>query len=681
MSRKRPHHGNRRRGTHPKAHKSRATIEGTLRVVRPGVAQVDTPEGTFAVARRGVREGMNGDEVQVSLVPMHGRGGERVAYVQCVLRRATTQVVGTYGKADPLGVVSPLDARMVHDFFVLPEDTSVERLGVREGDVVTAHILEYPTRQSAGVATIERRLGSAGELDLHVESVIASYGLAREFLPEALREAQDVRLDVAEALATDALRRDLRGELCLTIDPADARDFDDAVGARRREGGGYEVMVHIADVSHYVPWGSSMDLEARQRTCSVYLVDRVLPMLPERLCNDVCSLRPNEDRLAMTVDMELDRTGRIVGFEAFPSSIRSSARLSYDMADRLLEGEVTASSLPCDGACQEDVATCIRLLDEVAELRRRVRRERGAVDFATVESKVVLDEDGHAVDVRVRKRTRATGLIEEAMLMANECVAKLLADHDVQTAYRVHERPSPEDLTGCVPVLRELDVIGGADAARLSAADPYALQEVLAAAEGTSASVLVNTLLLRAQKRAVYLPHNDGHYALGAKAYCHFTSPIRRYPDVLVHRALKWYLRGKPSDKTHDQAERMLAQLCRTCSDRERVAESADRASQKIKMAELYEGRVGLRYSGVVVGCERFGLFVMLDDTCAEGFLPVRGLGEEWFAYDAEHMSLVGESTGRTWRVGQRVAVEVADVDVARGRIDFVLAVGKATAR
>ena len=643
-------------------------------MVRPGVAQVETPEGTFAVARRGVREGMNGDEVQVSLVPMHGRGGERVAYVQCVLRRATTQVVGTFGKADPLGVVSPLDSRMVHDFFVLPEDKSAQRLGVGEGDVVVATILEYPTRQSAGVATIDRRLGSAGELDLHVESVIASYGLATEFAPAALEEARDVRLDVEEALASDKLRRDLRRELCLTIDPVDARDFDDAVGARRCEDGGYEVMVHIADVSHYLPWSGAMDVEARQRTCSVYLVDRVLPMLPERLCNDVCSLRPEEDRLAMTVCMRLDRMGRVVSFEAYPSAIRSRARLSYDVVDRVLEGEATCRELPCDVTYQGDVATCVELLDEVAKLRGNIRRERGAVDFATVESKVVLDEEGHAVDVRVRRKTRATTLIEEAMLMANECVAKLLADHDVATAYRVHERPSAEDLAGCVPVLREFDVIHGEDAARLVAADPYALQSALAAAEGTGASMLVNTLLLRAQKRAVYLPHNDGHYALGARAYCHFTSPIRRYPDVLVHRALKWYLRGRHTDKSHDESERMLAQLCRTCSDRERVAESADRASQRIKMAELYEGRIGLRYSGVVVGCERFGLFVMLDDTCAEGFLPVRALGEEWFAYDAERMSLVGESTGRVWRVGQRVAVEVADVDVARGRIDFSLA-------
>lgn len=672
MTRKRVHHGSRRRGQHPKAHKAKALVEGTLRVVRPGVAQVETPEGTFAVARRGIREGMNGDEVQVSLVPMHGRGGERVAYVQCVLSRSTTKVVGTYGKADPLGVVSPLDARMAHDFFVLPEDTSAQRLGVEEGDVVVASILEYPTRQSAGVATIDRLLGSTDELDLNVEAIIASFGLATDFSDAALQEAQNVSLDVEKALLDDGMRRDLRNELCFTIDPVDARDYDDAVSATKLKNGNLRLFVHIADVTHYVGWSSSMDTEARQRTCSVYLVDRVIPMLPEHICNDVCSLRAGEDRLAVTACMDLSPSGAVLGFDVYPSAIRSSGRLTYDEVDQLLDGG-QASALSCDGSRAEDVAACLRLLDQIATLRRRVRYGRGAIDFATVESKVVLDEAGHPVDVMVRKRTRATSLVEEAMLLANECVAKLLSEHDVPTAYRVHERPLSEDLAGCVPVLRELDLLEGSDAQRLVLADPFVVQEVLARAEGTGASRLVNTMLLRAQTRAVYQPHNEGHYALGASAYCHFTSPIRRYPDMLVHRALMWLLRGRLPSKEHAEMERMLPQLCRTCSDRERVAESADRASQRVKMAEYYGERIGLRCSGVVVGCESFGLFVMIDDTCAEGFLPVRSLGEEWFVHDAEHLRLVGESTGRTWGVGQRVVVEIAGVEVARGRIDLAV--------
>ena len=639
-------------------------------MVSSRAAEVETAEGTFAVARRGMREAMNGDEVQVSLVPMHGRGNEPVAYVQGVLQRACTNFLGTYNVADPLGVVTPLDGRLGHDFFVLPSDDSAQRLGVHENDVVAARILEYPTRHAAGVVTIDRRVGSSAELDVGIEAIIASWGLATEFPDRVLDEVRDLRVDAEAALKQDALRRDLRDELCVTIDPADARDFDDAV-AVSKIGGGYRLSVHIADVTHYVPWDSSTDIEARHRTCSVYLADRVLPMLPEVLCNDVCSLRPNEDRLAMTVRLELDEQGHVRGSEAFPSVIRSKSRLSYDEVDAYLQGD--------DAACPDlvdELGEMLSLLDTVAQMRLGIRAARGSIDFATTESKVVLDEDGKPIDVVLRMRTRATSMVEEAMLLANESVAKMLADREVPAAYRVHERPAPEDLVSCVAPLRELGILDGASANALIAGDPFVMQEVLAAARkaGTGAEVLANALLLRAQKRAIYLPHNDGHYALGAKAYCHFTSPIRRYPDVLVHRALKRLLLGQLETPEAHDIQKSLPQLCRSCSDQERVADSAARDSQHFKMAQYYGEHIGERFWGVVVGCERFGLFVMLDDTGAEGLLPVRSLGEEWHAYDAERMCLIGESTGKVWRIGQHVAVTVEGTDPARGRIDFARA-------
>lgn len=260
--------------------------------------------------------------------------------------------------------------------------------------------------------------------------------------------------------------------------------------------------------------------------------------------------------------------------------------------------------------------------------------------------------------------------------MANESVARMLAEHDVEAAYRVHERPSPEDLRSCVPVLRELDLVRADEADSLVAGQPFVVQEVLERARGTSSEYLANALLLRAQKRAIYLPHNEGHYALGAKAYCHFTSPIRRYPDDVVHRALKALLAGRPSSREQQDVRPHLPQICRSCSERERVADAAGRASQRVKMAEYYAERVGQSFSGVVVGVERYGLFVMLDDTCAEGLLPVRALGEEWFAFDEARMSLTGESSGRVWTLGRRIAVVVTQTDPARGRIDFALAGG-----
>ena len=673
MGRKRPHKGNTRRGrTSGPRNKPQALLAGTIHVARPGSATVDTAEGTFLVARGGIHEAMNGDEVQVSLVR---RGGtEPQAVVRTVTRRATLTFLGTFAPAGPLGAVSPLDSRMSHDFFVLPEDDCAERLGVAEGDVVEARILEYPARGTAGVVTLDRRVGAAAELDLLVETVIASHGLATEFGPAVLGQAEGLSLDVEGALAAERARRDLRGSLCFTIDPTDARDFDDAVEARRLEEGGYEVTVHIADVTSYLPWDSPMDVEARQRTCSTYLVDRVLPMLPERLCNDLCSLRPDEDRLAMSVRMTLDKRGRVRESKVTSSAIRSRARLDYDTADALLEGRIEPQDLPCEASVAPRVAEAIVILDEVAELRRKLRSQRGAVDFDTREAKVILDDAGHPLGVSVRERTRATSLIEEAMLMANETVAGMLAGADVPAAYRVHERPAPEHLAETLPVLHELRLLQQGDAERLVAGDPFVVQDILERARGTAGEYLAGALLLRAQKRAIYLPHNDGHYALGAKAYCHFTSPIRRYPDVVVHRAVKALLAKKTASAEQKAVAQVLPQLCRTCSERERVADTASRESQKIKMAELYAERVGERYSGIVVGCERYGLFVMLDDTCAEGLLPTRALGTEWFTFDDTRMALIGEESGRTFRLGQRLAVEVTGTNPARGQIDFALA-------
>ena len=663
MGRGRPHRGNRRRGRSGGSRRNARTLTGTLVVTRPGVAFVETPEGAFDLVRHGQREAMNGDEVEVALVEQRGRKPRAV--VRSVVSRAVETFLGRFAPAGPLGAVVPLDARIGHDFFVVPEDPSPARLGVSDGDVVVARITEYPTRQSAPVVTLERRLGSADELDLNIETVVASFGLPGDFPASVLEQAGAIEGCVEDELAKDPSRRDLRTTLCVTVDPVDARDFDDAVGARRLADGGFELSVHIADVSHYVGADTPIDNEAKRRTCSAYLVDRVIPMLPERLSNDVCSLRPGEDRLAMSVVMRLDGRGRVTGARMARSAIRSAARLDYDTVDEVLLGRADAPS--------EEIAELLHALDEIRALREGVRRERGAVDFETVEARVVLDETGAPTGVSVRRRTRATGLIEEAMLLANECVAARLAERDMPAAYRVHERPAPEDLRATLQPLRELGLLDVETTSGLLAGDPFAIQRILSLARGTDGEELASALLLRAQRRAVYLPANEGHYALGAPAYCHFTSPIRRYPDVLVHRALKALLDGRVEGREMRAQAAALPQLCRTCSERERAADAASRASQKIKMAELFSGRVGERFGGVVSGCERFGLFVTLDETYAEGLVPVRALGGEWFAFDEDRMTLTGESSGETWGLGRRVVVEVTGVNVPRGQIDLAL--------
>lgn len=682
--RKKIHKSNRRQDKVKRARRSARLLTGILHIIRPQVGSVITPEGTFTLTRHGIREGMDGDEVQVSLTMAKGR--EPRATVRSVLTRATSTFLGRYEVADPLGVVVPLNARIQRDFFVLPEDSSPARCGVSHGDIVVARIMEYPTRTSAAVVTLERRVGSSNELDMNVESVIASFGLTTEFSQSSLTEASFLSLDINKELADDASRIDLREALCVTIDPSDAKDFDDAVGARLLSDGGYELDVHIADVSRYVSWGSSIDLEARARTCSAYLVDRVLPMLPERLCNDLCSLRPHEDRLTVSVRMRLNAEGVICSVQAMNAVIRSAARLSYEQVDALLEGKMSQDSpVMGDTTQQSSLVRMLETLDEIRAKRQKIRYKRGAIDFETVETRMLLDVEGHPTGVSVRRRTRATNLIEEAMLLANESVAKMLADKDIKTAYRVHESPSPEALRAGLSVLVAIGALETGEAARIATGDSCAICGALEKSRGTGYARVVNAVLLRAQKRAIYLPVNQGHYALGVSAYCHFTSPIRRYSDILVHRALKSLLAGekpvvkgtrvgqaKSGGKSRLEQERALPQLCATCSERERVADAAARTSQKIKMAEFYQSRIGEEVWGTIDGVERFGLFVTLDATYAEGLLHVKDLGQEWIRYDEEQLMLIGEATGKRWRMGDRIKVRVSAVIIERGQIDFL---------
>lgn len=673
-------------------------------------AYVITDEGEFKVMGRGKREVMDGDTVAISIKT--GPRGDRRAIIESVVERAATTVVGAYATAGPLGVIEPLDTRLHTDFFIMPEDTSAERLGVSEGDVVVARILSYPTRLESGTVTIERRIGDDSAPDLGIEYVMARYGYTDTYPEAALEEAEGLKLDVDTALK-DPLRRDLRDRFVITIDPVDARDFDDAISLERTPEGGFKLGVHIADVSHYVSWDGHIDLEARRRTTSVYLADRVLPMLPERLSNDLCSLRPDEDRLAFTVDIELDAHGRVRHYDPYPSVVRSRVRMDYDGAEALLaragvvelpllEGaaedvtaakEARAEALVRGEACEETARGCgvdltafLSSAHELATLRQKIRRARGSVDFDTAEVRALLDEDGRPERIVARARSSATSLIEEAMLLANECVAEWLADRDIEACYRVHDDPSPDSLHGASVALAGLGIISDERAAGIALGSPDALQAAVDEAHGTANAPLVNTLLLRSMQRALYKPHNEGHFALGASAYCHFTSPIRRYPDLVVHRVLKLQLAHEQLGakdalartprligKGRESLPRILPQICRACGDAERAADAASHATQKIKIAQFYEERLGERYTGTVSWVSSMGVFVRLDMTQVEGLVSIKSLGHEWFEFDEDALTLTGADTGTRIELGMRAIVEVARVNTTRGHLDFKL--------
>ncbi len=634
-----------------------------------GSGTVHTQEGDFHIPARYVAEAMNGDRVLVRRIAgLHD--GMPVGAVSGVVERAHLTFAATFADDGLLRVVVPLDERLCHDFIVQASDCTPQILGCSDGDLVSARILQYPTRQSAGVATLERRIDQGSASQVAVEAIIASHDLSCLFDPQVLEQAQALTLDVDAALA-EPLRRDIRDRFVVTVDPDDARDFDDALSLEPLEGGGWLLGVHIADVSAYVAPDSPIDVAARARATSVYLADRVIPMLPEELSCDLCSLVAGQDRLAMTVDMRIDVRGRVQSCEVYPSVIRSRGRFTYREVDAILKGTPAEPGLHPDCA-GHDLAEHFGRLSAIARQRQGLRRERGAIEFVSCEAKVVLDDQGMPTGVDVRRSTPATCLVEEAMLCANEAVARRLVATGLPCPFRVHESPSHDSMAATVAVLQELGCIEPQNKPGLLMCDPHAVQAVLDEVAGAPAEELVSSLLLRSMKRATYEPENLGHYGLGAPAYCHFTSPIRRYPDLMVHRILKAVLAGPVKSGLRRELAYLMPGVCAQSSKMERLAAECASLSQAVKIAEYMEGFIGQVFEGVVVSVQPFGVFVRVGLTQAQGLLHTRDLGGEW-DFDEARMELVSREGAGVYRLGMSVEVRVRSCDVFRGRVVFAL--------
>ena len=645
---------------------ARSNPRGRIDVRRGGYGFVETAEGEFFIPRKQMRGAFPDDVVEIAPIKRSGRNhaghGEhkRTARVVRVIERAHDELVGYFRHAEPFGVVEPVDPLIAHDIFT----PLSEHPEIPDGAVVRVAITTFPDRNTAASGHVLEVLGDEDDERVAIDLIVARNKLETKF-----SDASSAQAAAAEVAADAALAdgyRDLRGRFVFTIDPADARDFDDAVSVERAElpsgAAGWRVGVHIADVAHYVPWGCPIDLDARRRATSVYLVDRVIPMLPEALSNDVCSLRPEEDRRTMTIDMLLDERGEVVGAEPYPALIRSRARLTYDQAQSSIDGSAPLGA---------DLDSRIARLSHIAEQRAALRERAGGLDFDTVEAKVRLDGQGHPVAIDLRSKTDATQLIEEAMIMANEAVARHLRDAGFPGLYRVHERPGRDALEGLVPVLEEFSWFKKVNRPLLVAGDPHEVQKVLSYAKDRPEGALVTTLVLRSMMRAVYSPQLAPHYGLASEAYLHFTSPIRRYPDLVVHRMLKAQLFGRP--EKFDQEASSLAWLAEHSSEMERVAERAARESQEAKIVELMEGRIGERFSALVSGVATFGLFVRLDNT-AEGVVEMAELGHEYFVLDPVRHTLTGSDTGRQFRLGRRLAVRLMEADRRTRQLRFRLA-------
>ncbi len=649
-------------------------VAGRITVRPEGFGFVLVPDGEdLFVPRSGMHGAMDGDTVLAREERSRARGrdaGKTSGTVVKVLDRARERVVGRFESEEGKKVVLPYNPKI--DAVVRIADGKTK--GARKGEIVEARLTAFPDARRVAHGVVEERLGFLGEPGVDIEIVLRSHNLPHRFPEPVVAESEAFPEEVPPGDLRG--RRDFRDRRIVTIDGETAKDFDDAVEVERTANG-YRLGVHIADVSHYVAEGTALDDEARSRGTSVYFPGRVLPMLPERLSNGLCSLNPRVDRLVLSAILDLDKSGRVVHSEFTRGVIRSGHRMTYTEVARLVG---TAAPHDDDRQKYGPYFDDFRLMAEVAALLRARREARGSIDFDLPDADIVLDDEGLVVGIVPESRNVAHKLIEEFMLAANEAVAKHLLFAKQPAIYRVHDRPDPDRLVD----LREvLEGFGYELKGDLSEIPPAAFQKILNAIAGKPEERLLRDLLLRAQRKALYSQECRGHYALAAPYYCHFTSPIRRYPDLIVHRQLTRLLaEGRPvAAKDFEAVNQRFAEIAAFSSERERRAEAAERESLLWKKIVFMKDKVGRDFDAFVTGVASFGVFVTLKDYFVEGLVPVSGLGEDFFVYEEKQHRLRGRSGGKTYRLGDTLQVKLKAVDEVRRRLDFQLAAAPAPAR
>lgn len=629
---------------------------GLLSVNPDGFGFVCRDDGNpdIFVGPGGLRGALHGDRVVVRI--SRRRGGKPEGEISRVLERGARSIVGIYRAGTRFGFVEPDDPRFPRDLHVSSEDAG----GARDGQLVVVRLRPWLPGHANPEGEVVEVLGQPGDPGIDTLSIAKEYDLPIEFPPHVLAAAEAFpdRIPQAETLN----RLDLRHLHCVTIDPEDARDHDDAVSLEDKPEGGFRLGVHIADVGYYVKEGGPLDHEALARGTSVYLADRAIPMLPERLSGHLCSLLPDKDRLAVSVLIDLDVNGRPLESRIAPSVVRSRARLSYRQAQQFLDGSRPAGPAPH-----------VAVLRKMDTLRRYItgrRMKRGAIDFNIAEPHIVVDGEGRVTDIRRSERLDSHRIIEEFMLLANETVARHLRDRNLPGLYRIHEKPDAQRLAEFADVAAAFGM-GFPRRERIAAAD---IQKFLAAVEGKRFGQVLNARLLQSMKKAVYSPDNIGHFGLACDTYTHFTSPIRRYPDLLVHRLLKEA--GGLTEERKNRLRERLPALGDIATGREGVAQEAERASVKVKQIRFLEDRVGDAFNAVIVGVRSIGFFAELDDYLIDGLVRVSTIGDDYYVYHEIEGALIGQRTGRRFRLGDPVVVQLVRADRRFRRLDFLLKEG-----
>lgn len=604
---------------------------------------------------------MNGDIVLVRINSKSPSGGRMEGEVVRVVTRGNTQIVGLFQSHEEYAFVIPDDKRVVRDIFI-PKGSFG---GAMDGHKVVVKIVSYPEGRAAAQGEVIEILGHKNDPGVDILSIIRKYGLPEAFPDEVMDEAAAAPAVITDEELKGQGRRDLRGKRIVTIDGEDAKDLDDAVNVERLPNGNYVLGVHIADVSYYVREGSALDNEAYNRGCSVYLVDRVIPMLPHRLSNGICSLNPQVDRLTMSCEMEFDADANVVRHDIFTSVIKTSERMTYSNVRKLLtEEEPDPELVEKYGYLMDD----FRLMEELAMKLRSKRMRRGAIDFDFQESKILVDENGKPTDIVKRDRSIAEMIIEEFMLAANETVAEHFHWLKVPFLYRIHEDPDGEKLQHFMEFITNFGyVVRG----KGNTVHPRALQTLLEEIKGTKEETVISTVMLRSMKQAKYDSQSLGHYGLAAEYYSHFTSPIRRYPDLVIHRVIREVLEsGTLSEARHEYLASRMDDIAKQSSERERLAVDAERETEALKKAEFMLDKVGEEFDGIISSVTSFGMFVELDNT-VEGLIRLSDLTDDYYHYHEAQHALIGERTSRIYRLGDEVKVRVARVNKDERTIDF----------
>ncbi|OTQ86029.1 ribonuclease R [Bacillus subtilis subsp. subtilis] len=609
---------------------------------------------------------MNGDIVMVRL-NSQSSGSRQEGTVIRILERAIQRVVGTYTETRNFGFVIPDDKKITSDIFIPKNGKN----GAAEGHKVVVKLTSYPEGRMNAEGEVETILGHKNDPGIDILSVIHKHGLPGEFPADAMEQASSTPDTIDEKDLKD--RRDLRDQVIVTIDGADAKDLDDAVTVTKLDDGSYKLGVHIADVSHYVTENSPIDKEALERGTSVYLVDRVIPMIPHRLSNGICSLNPKVDRLTLSCEMTINSQGQVTEHEIFQSVIKTTERMTYSDVNKILVDDDEELKQK-----YEPLVPMFKDMERLAQILRDKRMDRGAVDFDFKEAKVLVDDEGAVKDVVIRERSVAEKLIEEFMLVANETVAEHFHWMNVPFIYRIHEEPNAEKLQKFLEFVTTFGYVVKGTAGNIH---PRALQSILDAVRDRPEETVISTVMLRSMKQAKYDPQSLGHFGLSTEFYTHFTSPIRRYPDLIVHRLIRTYLiNGKVDEATQEKWAERLPDIAEHTSSMERRAVDAERETDDLKKAEYMLDKIGEEFDGMISSVTNFGMFVELPNTI-EGLVHVSFMTDDYYRFDEQHFAMIGERTGNVFRIGDEITVKVVDVNKDERNIDFEIVGMKGTPR